>query len=208
MWEFSIQLLKFSHSFWPFRSLDLFSTSFHIYQMCPPLQVWSYSIAPWALCSSSLRGFVFYFNSFHKFSRLPFDIVTLCPFLFWIFEFMTRSAATYFIMIYAAVLYHSFSTLFLEGLWLLKSFNSDFLFYSYNNCMDSAHFFSVHTYQAEITLWVWSGPQGDQTSPSKGNQSWIFIGRTDAKAETSILWPPDAKNWLTGKDPDTGKDWR
>lgn len=109
--------------------------------MCPPLQVWSYSIVPWALCSSLLRGFVFYFNSFHKFSRLPFDIVTLCPFLFWIFEFMIHSAATYFIMIYAAVLYHSFSMLFLECLWLLKSFSSDFLFYSYNNCMDSAHFF-------------------------------------------------------------------
>ena len=42
----------------------------------------------------------------------------------------------------------------------------------------------------------------------KGNQSWIFIGRTDAEAETLILWPPDAKNWLTGKDPDAGKDWR
>ena len=41
----------------------------------------------------------------------------------------------------------------------------------------------------------------------KGNQSWIFIGRTDAEAETPILWPPDAKNWLTGKDPDSGKDW-
>ena len=39
----------------------------------------------------------------------------------------------------------------------------------------------------------------------KGNQSWIFIGRTDTKAETPILWPPDAKNWLTGKDPDAGK---
>ena len=43
---------------------------------------------------------------------------------------------------------------------------------------------------------------------SKGNQSWIFIGRTDAEAETPILWPPDAKNWLIGKDPDAGKDWR
>ena len=43
---------------------------------------------------------------------------------------------------------------------------------------------------------------------SKGNQSWIFIGRTDAEAETSILWPPDVKNWLIGKDPDAGKDWR
>ena len=42
----------------------------------------------------------------------------------------------------------------------------------------------------------------------KGNQSWIFIGRTDAEAETPILWPPDAKNWLLGKDPDAGKDWR
>ena len=42
----------------------------------------------------------------------------------------------------------------------------------------------------------------------KGAQSWIFIGRTDAEAETSILWPPDAKNWLIGKDPDAGKDWR
>ena len=42
---------------------------------------------------------------------------------------------------------------------------------------------------------------------SKGNQSWIFIGRTDAEAETPILWPPDAKSWLTGKDSDAGKDW-
>ena len=42
----------------------------------------------------------------------------------------------------------------------------------------------------------------------KGNQSWIFIGRNDAEAETPILWPPDVKNWLTGKDPDAGKDWR
>ena len=42
----------------------------------------------------------------------------------------------------------------------------------------------------------------------KGDQSWIFIGRADAEAETPILWPPDAKNWLIGKDPDAGKDWR
>ena len=40
-----------------------------------------------------------------------------------------------------------------------------------------------------------------------GNQSWMFIGRTDTKAETPILWPPDT-NWLIGKDPDAGKDWR
>ena len=42
----------------------------------------------------------------------------------------------------------------------------------------------------------------------KENQSWILIGRTDAEAETPTLWPPDAKNWLIGKDPDAGKDWR
>ena len=42
----------------------------------------------------------------------------------------------------------------------------------------------------------------------KGNQSWIFIGRTDAKAEIPILWPPDAKNWLIRKAPDAGKGWR
>ena len=42
----------------------------------------------------------------------------------------------------------------------------------------------------------------------KGDQSWIFIGRTDAKAETPMLRPPHAKNWLIGRDPDAGKDWR
>ena len=42
----------------------------------------------------------------------------------------------------------------------------------------------------------------------KGDQSWIFIGRTDAETETPVLWPPDVKSWLTGKDPDAGKDWR
>ena len=41
----------------------------------------------------------------------------------------------------------------------------------------------------------------------KGNRYWMFIGRTDAGAETLILWPPDVKNWLIGKDPDAGKDW-
>ena len=42
----------------------------------------------------------------------------------------------------------------------------------------------------------------------KGNQSWLFIGKTDAEAETPILWPPDGKNWLIEKDPNAGKDWR
>ena len=42
----------------------------------------------------------------------------------------------------------------------------------------------------------------------KGNQSWLFIGRTDAEAEAPILWLPDVNNYLIGKDPDAGKDWR
>ena len=63
-------------------------------------------------------------------------------------------------------------------------------------------------------LWCWgrllSPLDSKKIQPvyPKGNQSWIFIGRTDAEAETPILWPPDAKNWLIWKDPDAGKDWR
>ena len=43
---------------------------------------------------------------------------------------------------------------------------------------------------------------------SKGDQSWVFIGRTDDKAETPVLWPPHVKSWLIGKDPDAGRNWR
>ena len=48
-----------------------------------------------------------------------------------------------------------------------------------------------------------------ETQPvhAKGNQSWIFIGKTDAEAEAPILWPPDAENWLIGADSDAGTDW-
>ena len=42
----------------------------------------------------------------------------------------------------------------------------------------------------------------------KGNQPWIFLGMTDDEDEASVLWPPEAKSWLIGKDPDAGKDWR
>ena len=56
--------------------------------------------------------------------------------------------------------------------------------------------------------WESLGLRGDLTSQYKGNQAWIFIGRTDAEAEVPIIWPPDVKNWLTGKDPDARKDWR
>ena len=47
-----------------------------------------------------------------------------------------------------------------------------------------------------------------QSVHPKEDQSWVFIGGTDAEAETPILWPPDAKNWLIWKHPDAGKDWR
>ena len=63
-------------------------------------------------------------------------------------------------------------------------------------------------------LWCWRTLESPLDSKEiqpvnpKGNQSWIFIGRTDVEAEAPILWPPDAKNWLTRKDPDAGKDWR
>ena len=46
-----------------------------------------------------------------------------------------------------------------------------------------------------------------QPAHPKGDQSWVFIGRTDSEAETPILWPPHAKSWLIGKDPDAGRDW-
>ena len=55
--------------------------------------------------------------------------------------------------------------------------------------------------------WESLGQQGDLTSPFKGDQSWVFFGRNDPKAETPVLWPPHAKSWLIGKDPDGGKDW-
>ena len=57
----------------------------------------------------------------------------------------------------------------------------------------------------EEDSWESLGLQGDPTSP-KGDQSWVFIERTDAEAETPILWPPHAKSWLFGKDPDAERD--
>ena len=56
--------------------------------------------------------------------------------------------------------------------------------------------------------WESPGLQEIQPFHPKESQPWIFIGKTDAEAETPILWPPDVNNWLVGKDPDAGKDWR
>ena len=75
--------------------------------------------------------------------------------------------------------------------WALKNgcFQTVVIEKALENCLDSKEIKSVNP---------------------KGNQPWIFIGRTDAEAEAEapILWPHDAKNWLIGKDPDAGKDWR
>ena len=57
-------------------------------------------------------------------------------------------------------------------------------------------------------LWASLELQGVLSSQSLGNQSWIFIGKTDVEPGTPILWPPDAKNWRLWKDPNAGKDWR
>ena len=63
-------------------------------------------------------------------------------------------------------------------------------------------------------LWCWRRLESPldckeiQPVHPKGNQSWVFIGRTDVEAETPILWPPDVKSWLIWKDPDAWKDWR
>ena len=54
----------------------------------------------------------------------------------------------------------------------------------------------------------WTARKSNQSVHPKGDQSWVFIGRTDAEAKTVILWPPHAKSWLIGKDPDAGRDWR
>ena len=55
-------------------------------------------------------------------------------------------------------------------------------------------------------MYIYPSNKGALVNP-KGNQSWIFTGRTDAEAEAPVLWPPVANSWLIGKDPDAGKDW-
>ena len=66
----------------------------------------------------------------------------------------------------------------------------------------------ILNYDAGEDSWESLGFQGDQPVDPKGNQSWIFIRRTDAEAEAPILQPTDVKSWFLGKDPDAEKDWR
>ena len=75
---------------------------------------------------------------------------------------------------------------------------------------DSNEFFELMLLNCGVgeDSWESLGLQEDPPVHPKGNQSWIFIGRTDAKAETPIFWPPDVKSWLIWKAPDAKKDWR
>ena len=63
------------------------------------------------------------------------------------------------------------------------------------------------TVVSEMTLESPLDCKENQPVQPKGDQSWVFIGRTDVEAETPIFWPPDVKSWLIGKDPDAGRDW-
>ena len=65
----------------------------------------------------------------------------------------------------------------------------------------------TNTVPGSVNIWIKDSKKIQPIHP-KGNQSWIFFGRTDVEAETPILWPPDEKSWLIWKDPDAGKDWR
>ena len=75
-------------------------------------------------------------------------------------------------------------------------------------CMCVYIYVYVYIYMLEKTLESPLDCKEIQPVHPKGDQSWVFIGRTDAEAETPILWPPDAESWLIWKDPDAGKDWR
>ena len=62
-------------------------------------------------------------------------------------------------------------------------------------------------YGVSFCVFIYMYCKGIQPVHPKGDQSWEFIGRTDAEAETPVLWPPHEKSWLIGKDPDSGRDW-
>ena len=95
--------------------------------------------------------------------------------------------------------------------WLFGIKNSILrILFMYKNCKESWALknWCFWTLVLEKTLESPLDCKDIQPVHPKGNQSWIFIGRTDAEAETPTLWPPNAKSWLIWKDPDAGKDWR
>ena len=96
-------------------------------------------------------------------------------------------------------------------IWCLSCVRYIFSFQSSHQCWDIFLLFS--SFFDAFELWCWKGLRSPldckEIKPVnlKGNQSWIFTGRTDAEAEAPIHWPLDAKNWLIGKDPNAGNDW-
>ena len=95
--------------------------------------------------------------------------------------------------------------------WLVKGITFPVVMYGCENWTTKK---AEHGRTDAFELWCWRrllrvlDCKEIQPVHPKGNQSWIFIGKTDDEAETPILWPPDAMSWLIGKDPDDGKDWR
>ena len=79
-----------------------------------------------------------------------------------------------------------------------------------NELQFSSYVCCIHTYTYIVEKTLGSPLDCKETKPvhPKGNQPWMLLGRTDAEVEAPILWPLDAKNWLTGEDPDAGKNWR
>ena len=103
--------------------------------------------------------------------------------------------------------------------WLIGSTSSPPLSLNYALCSSGWHFQESNERRLSTEelmllncgagglLWVLLSARRLNKSILKGNQPWIFTGRTDTEAEAPILWPPDVKCWIAGKDPDAGKDW-
>ena len=97
------------------------------------------------------------------------------------------------------------------NVYLVKAMVFPIVMYGCESCTTKkAECWRIHAF--ELWCWrrllrvPWTGKKIKPVNP-KGNQPWIFTGRTDAEAEAPTFWPPDGKNWFIGKDPDAGKDW-
>ena len=86
--------------------------------------------------------------------------------------------------------------------------NHIYFFKKQMHCFFASTLLFLYTFLAIYLVQLYLDSKEIKSVNLKGNQSLIFIGRTDVEAEAPIIWPPDLKNWLTGKDPDAGKDWR